>query len=89
MHEPVLTGVDPIQETHVSEPGLLVIDVAARDDETVFAFRDVIAQMWATSTDDRTTRDPGRPGVRLRVYADLRQALPRPDTAEGESLGTP
>ncbi|MFD3622534.1 DUF6207 family protein [Streptomyces sp. NPDC058676] len=34
------------------------------------------AQMWATSTDDRTTRDPGQPGVRLRMYADLRQALP-------------
>ncbi|MDQ1042006.1 hypothetical protein QFZ76_000242 [Streptomyces sp. V4I2] len=57
----------------MSEPGLLVIDVAARDDEIVFAFRDVIAQMWATSTDDRTTRDPGRPGVRLRLYTDLQQ----------------
>ncbi|GHA71848.1 hypothetical protein GCM10010372_83460 [Streptomyces tauricus] len=30
-----ITGVDPIQETHLSEPGLLVLDVAAFDDDTV------------------------------------------------------
>ncbi|MEU8975389.1 DUF6207 family protein [Streptomyces monashensis] len=29
--------MDPIREAHASEPGLLVIDVAALDDETVFA----------------------------------------------------
>ncbi|BAC67910.1 hypothetical protein Save01_05655 [Streptomyces avermitilis] len=75
MHERVLTDVDPIQETHLSEPGLLVIDVAGMDDETVLAFQNAIAQTWATSTADRTTQDPGQPGVRLRLYADLRQVL--------------
>ncbi|MFF0000929.1 DUF6207 family protein [Streptomyces avermitilis] len=32
----------------------------------------------------RTTRDVGQPGVRLRLYADLLQALPRPSTAGAE-----
>ncbi|MET7898550.1 DUF6207 family protein [Streptomyces mirabilis] len=31
------------------------------------------------------TRGPGQLGVRLRLYADLRQALPRPATAGAES----
>ncbi|MFB7510590.1 DUF6207 family protein [Streptomyces broussonetiae] len=26
--------MDPIHDTHVSEPGLVVVDVAAADDET-------------------------------------------------------
>ncbi|MFE1391210.1 DUF6207 family protein [Streptomyces albogriseolus] len=29
--------MDPIREAHLSEPGLLIIDVAGRDDATVFA----------------------------------------------------
>ncbi|MGV9351843.1 DUF6207 family protein [Streptomyces spiralis] len=68
----------PIQEMHVGEPGLLVIDVAGADDTTVFAVENAVAQRWATATSDRTVRDPGQPGVRLRLYADLRQALPLP-----------
>ncbi|MFF4355095.1 DUF6207 family protein [Streptomyces sp. NPDC001530] len=55
----VQTDVEPIQETHVADPGLLVIDVAGLDDETVFAFQKAVAQTWATSIADRTTRDPG------------------------------
>ncbi|MFJ1730854.1 DUF6207 family protein [Streptomyces sp. NPDC088254] len=30
--------MDPIHETHVSEPGLLVVDVKAADDATALAF---------------------------------------------------
>jgi hypothetical protein len=67
--------VDPIREAHLSEPGLLVIDVAGCDDATVFAFQGAIARLWATSTSERTTRDVGQPGVRLRMYTDLRQGL--------------
>ncbi|WP_328349173.1 DUF6207 family protein [Streptomyces sp. NBC_00445] len=73
--EHVLTDVDPIRETHLTEPGLLVVDVAGLDDDTVFAFQDAIARMWGTSTAERTTRDVGQPGVRLRLYTDLRQVL--------------
>ncbi|MEU0249763.1 DUF6207 family protein [Streptomyces sp. NPDC006235] len=31
--------MDPINETQVSEPGLLVVDVAAGDDDTTLAFQ--------------------------------------------------
>jgi hypothetical protein len=70
--------VEPIQEVHVAEPGLLVIDVAGADDATVMAFQEAVARTWGTATAERTTRDPGQPGVRLRLYADLRQALSQP-----------
>ncbi|MFJ1975423.1 DUF6207 family protein [Streptomyces sp. NPDC087903] len=43
---------------------------------------------WATSTADRTTRDPGQPGVRLRCYLDVHQELSSqpPASAPGELL---
>jgi len=59
----------------VSEPGLVVIDVAGLDDATVFAFQAAITRVWGTSPAERTTRDVGQPGVRLRLYTDLRQVL--------------
>ncbi|WP_436987710.1 DUF6207 family protein [Streptomyces sp. enrichment culture] len=62
---------------YVAEPGLVVVDVAAADDATAFALQEALAARWATATatDDRTTRTPGEPGVRLRCYLDLRQEL--------------
>ncbi|MFD8046450.1 DUF6207 family protein [Streptomyces sp. Tu102] len=81
----VLTGMDPIHETHLSESGLLVIDVAGLDDDTVLAFQTAIARMWATAVDERTTRDAGQPCVRLRLYTDLRQVLTQPLLPEQES----
>ncbi|MFE0824755.1 DUF6207 family protein [Streptomyces sp. NPDC058847] len=60
---------------HVSQPGLVVVDVAAADDETAFAFHTALAARWATTFVERTTRDPGQPGVRLRCYLDLRQPV--------------
>ncbi|MFD5341459.1 DUF6207 family protein [Streptomyces hawaiiensis] len=67
--------MDPINETHVSRPGLLVVDVAAADDDTALAFQQLLADRWATSLAQHTTRDAGEPGVRLRCYLDLRQPL--------------
>jgi hypothetical protein len=67
--------VRPIQEVHVAEPGLVVVEVAAADDETAFRFQEALAASWATATAERTTREPGQPGVRLRAYLDLRQVL--------------
>lgn len=63
--------MNPINEVHVSEPGLLVVDVAAADDATALAFQQLLADRWATA--EHTTRDAGEPGVRLRCYLDLRQ----------------
>ncbi|OSZ58832.1 hypothetical protein OQI_19595 [Streptomyces pharetrae CZA14] len=67
--------MEPINAQHVAEPGLLVVEVAAADDETALAFQDAVAARWATATADRTTHEPGQPGVRLRFYLDLRQEI--------------
>ncbi|MFD6174354.1 DUF6207 family protein [Streptomyces coeruleorubidus] len=63
----------PINEAHLSEPGLAVVEVAAADEQTAFAVEDLLAGRWATAPVDRTTRAPGEPGVRLRRYLDVRQ----------------
>ncbi|MGA5895097.1 DUF6207 family protein [Streptomyces venetus] len=67
--------MDPINEVHVSGPGLVVVDVAAADDDTALAFQQMLADRWARATADRTTRDAGEPGVRLRCYLDLNQPV--------------
>lgn len=54
---------------------LVVVDVAAADDETALAFQQQLADRWATSPAQHTTRDAGEPGVRLRCYLDLRQPI--------------
>ncbi|MEE1797556.1 DUF6207 family protein [Streptomyces sp. JV176] len=65
--------MNSIEETHVSRPGLVVVDVATADAATALAFQQMLADRWATATAQRTTRDAGQPGVRLRCYLDLRQ----------------
>ncbi|MFJ4648202.1 DUF6207 family protein [Streptomyces bobili] len=67
--------MNPINETHVSRPGLLVVDVAAADDATALAFQQLLGDRWATATAEHTTRDAGEPGVRLRCYLDLNQPV--------------
>jgi hypothetical protein len=67
--------MNAINEAHVSEPGLLVVDVAAADDAPALAFQQLLADRWATSTGERTTHDVGQPGVRLRCYLDLNQPV--------------
>ncbi|MFJ1673139.1 DUF6207 family protein [Streptomyces bottropensis] len=67
--------MDPINEVHVSRPGLVVVDVAAADDATALAFQQLLADRWATSSAERTTHDVGQPGVRLRCYLDLNQPV--------------
>ncbi|MFD3932640.1 DUF6207 family protein [Streptomyces sp. NPDC058614] len=71
----------PINAAHVVEPGLAVVEVAAFDDATAFAVQELLAGRWATATADRTTRDPGEPGVRLRCFLDLRQQPDAPSRA--------
>lgn len=41
--------MNPINETHVSRPGLVVVDVAAADDDTVLAVQRLLADRWATA----------------------------------------
>ena len=65
----------PINETHVAEPGLAVVQVIATDDDTALAIQQLLATQGATATADRTTPEPGEPGVRLRCYLDVQQEL--------------
>ncbi|MFF8196238.1 DUF6207 family protein [Streptomyces bobili] len=48
------------------------------------AFRHAIARPW-TSTTERTTRDPGRPGVRVGRYVHPRQGLTQTSALAGGS----
>jgi hypothetical protein len=52
-----------------------VVEVAAADDDAALAVQELLATRRATATADRTTREPGEPGVRLRCYLDVRQQL--------------
>ncbi|WP_256096167.1 DUF6207 family protein [Streptomyces sp. LUP30] len=54
----------PIHPTHVEQPGLAVIEVAAADDTTAWAVQDLLAKHCAIAPADRTIREPGEPGVR-------------------------
>jgi hypothetical protein len=57
----------------VAEPELAVVEVAAADDETAFAVQELLAARCAIALADRTMREPGEPGVRLRFFLDLHQ----------------
>ncbi|MCG8970538.1 MULTISPECIES: DUF6207 family protein [Streptomyces] len=70
--------MEAINDVHVSEPGLAVVDVAAADDETAFALHAALAAHWATTSGERTTRDAGQAGLRLRCCLDLRQPMNPP-----------
>ncbi|MFC9626271.1 DUF6207 family protein [Streptomyces sp. NPDC056930] len=58
---------------HVSEPGLLVVDLTPADKETVQAAIDALGRRWATSGGGRARRVPGEPGVTARLYTDIRR----------------
>ncbi|GGJ72930.1 DUF6207 family protein [Streptomyces brasiliensis] len=47
--------------------------IAAADGETAFAVQAALAARCAIAPADRTTREPGEPGVRLRFFLDLHQ----------------
>ncbi|MGV9856894.1 DUF6207 family protein [Streptomyces sp. NPDC003442] len=66
-----------IDEVHMSEPGLVVLDIAARDEETAVAVMSWLDQLWATPGVGSVRRVAGEPGVsRGCVYEDIR----RPDS---------
>ncbi|MER6103783.1 DUF6207 family protein [Streptomyces sp. NPDC001832] len=65
--------MEQIESLHVSEPGLLVLDLTAADEETVQAAIDALGRRWATSGGGRVRGVPGEPGVTARLYADIRR----------------
>ena len=62
-----------INPAHVAEPGLAVVEIAAADDATAFAVQEMLSARCAIAPADRTVREPGEPGVRLRCFLDVRQ----------------
>lgn len=75
----IVPGMRLINDAHVAEPGLAVVQVAACDDQTAFAVQELLAGRWATAQADR-----GEPGVRLRCFLDVRQ---EPDAYLGPDVG--
>ncbi|MFE0737410.1 DUF6207 family protein [Streptomyces sp. NPDC058855] len=72
-----------IDQQHIAEPGLVVLDVTAADEDTVHAVMEALQEQWATSGITSVRRTPGEPGVRGRVYADVS----RPGTARRRAAG--
>ncbi|MER5462012.1 DUF6207 family protein [Streptomyces sp. NPDC002668] len=70
--------MDHIDEQHVSEPGLLVLDITAADETTALAAMAELDRHWATSGAGAVRRVPGEPGVKARLYADLRRPASSP-----------
>ncbi|MCX5256766.1 DUF6207 family protein [Streptomyces canus] len=66
------------QERAVSTRRTFTVTATGADEGTVMAFRDAVARTLATAPAEHVMREPGRPGVRIRLYTDLRQGLPRP-----------
>nr|WP_224755606.1 DUF6207 family protein [Streptomyces chumphonensis] len=54
---------------------MVVVDVAPADDATDLAFQPLLADRWATTRADHTTRNAGDPGVRVGCYLDLKQPV--------------
>ncbi|MET9438780.1 DUF6207 family protein [Streptomyces sp. NPDC006551] len=66
-----------IDEQHIAEPGLVVLDVTGADEDTVRAVMDALQQQWATSGITPVWRTPGEAGVKARLYANVHR---HPDT---------
>ncbi|MFF0216114.1 DUF6207 family protein [Streptomyces vinaceus] len=64
-------GMKPIDEQHIAEPGLVVLDITGGDEDTVRAVAAAFEARWATSGIGPVRRGPGEPGVRARIYADI------------------
>ncbi|MBI0315821.1 hypothetical protein JBF12_23145 [Streptomyces javensis] len=78
MHRPGASGVassrDSIDDVHVCEPGLVVLeDITAGDEETAVVVMPRLDALRATSGVRPVRRVAGEPGVRTRLYADIRR----------------
>ncbi|MEV7897086.1 DUF6207 family protein [Streptomyces cyaneofuscatus] len=62
----------PIDPRHLSETGLVVLDIIAGDETTAHALMDRLQQLWATSGITPARREPGQPGVRAQIHAHIK-----------------
>ncbi len=61
----------PIDEKHVAEPGLVVLNITGRDEDTVQAPMAAREERWAALGIAPMRRNLAEPGVRARIYADV------------------
>ncbi|MFF7183100.1 DUF6207 family protein [Streptomyces sp. NPDC008121] len=62
----------PVNEQHIAEPRLVALDITGWDEDTaVRAAMTALEERWAASGISPVRRDPGEPGVRARIYADI------------------
>ncbi|WP_328792838.1 DUF6207 family protein [Streptomyces sp. NBC_00273] len=61
----------PIDEQDIAEPGLVVLDITGGSEDSVQAVMAALEKRWAISGIGPVHRDPGKPGVRARIYADV------------------
>lgn len=83
--------MEAINDVHVSEPGLVVVDVAAADDETAFAFHTALAargrqRRWNAPQARPDNRASGCAATSTCASPSPHQVTPR---AEGRSAPTP
>ncbi|MGW8554504.1 DUF6207 family protein [Streptomyces tubercidicus] len=57
----------------MSEPDLVVIDITAADEATAAQAASVLDGLWLSSGPSAPWHTPGRAGVTVRAYADLRR----------------
>ncbi|MGW9175595.1 DUF6207 family protein [Streptomyces decoyicus] len=63
-----------ISEEHLSEPGLVVIDITAADEATAKEAATTLGGLWLSSGPSAPWHPPGQAGVTVSAYADLRHA---------------
>ncbi|MFD5102733.1 DUF6207 family protein [Streptomyces albidochromogenes] len=64
--------MEQVDEQHIREPGRVVLDITAADEDTIREVMAGLQRQWTTSGITPVWRTPGEAGVKARMYADIR-----------------
>ncbi|GAB2767799.1 DUF6207 family protein [Streptomyces bullii] len=67
-----------IDEQHMAQPSLVILDITAADEATALAAMTELDRLWATSGIGPVRRVPGELGVKARLYAHVRRCPTAP-----------
>jgi hypothetical protein len=81
-HPAIADSLGRVDKQHIAEPGLVLLELAAGDEETPRTVMDGLQQRWATSESLTRARAPGWPGCG-RGCTRTSTATRTPDTREG------
>lgn len=62
-----------IDDEHLSEPGLAVVDITAADEETATQAAAALGGLWRSSGPSALWHTPGQDSVTVPAYLDLRR----------------